>query len=191
MEGKIAAGLLALFLAGALAAALPALAQDAKPKAEAKAQEAPLLVPGQMVSAVFKIENADVRQVADVLQAFRRILGGTVQASPDLKVIAVSGPKELVAACEEAIKKLDVPPPPSRMVDLTFYLLTASRQASGGTGEVPSELDKVCEQLKTIAGFKSFKLVDTMALRVQEGRRAEQRGLLPARTPGGSEMPYE
>lgn len=177
----------------ALAAAtlLPAQDQKTPPPSAPKSEAAAPVAPEKMVNAVFQIKYANVTQLANVLQAFRRILGGTVLENPELRVIAVSGPKELVSACEEAIKKLDVPSPPSRNVDLTFYLLTASRQPSGAQGEVPPELDKVCEQLKSIAGFKSFKLLDTMIIRAQEGRKARQEGLLPPHGAGGSETPYE
>jgi hypothetical protein len=146
--------------------------------------------PESMANAVIPIQHADVKEVADVLRTFQGVLGGRVVPNPELRVIAVSGPKELVAACEEAIKKLDVPSKPARSVDLTFFLLIASRQAGGSSAEVPPDLERVCDQLKGVTGFKSFRLVDTMLLRAKEGSGAEQKGLLPTLTQGGNAKPY-
>ena len=145
--------------------------------------------PGSFSTAVIPVQYADVKNIADVLRTFKDVLGGKVVPNPDLRVIAVSGSKELVAACEEAVKKLDVPPKSARNLNLTFYLLVAVRQG-GGSGEVPADLQKVCDQLREATGFKSFQLVDTMMLRTKEGARADQMGALRAAAAGGSDRPY-
>ena len=65
---------------------------------------------------------------------------------------------ERMAAVEEAIKNLDVPAPPAKSIDLTAYLLVASRKSTEGAN-LPSELQEVVKQLKGVLNYQGFRLL--------------------------------
>ena len=99
------------------------------------------------------------------------------QSDPNVNYIAMRGPLEFVDAMEAAIKKLDVPPPAIRNIELTFNILAAGTQA--GTDTVPPDLAGVVQQLGKVFGLKSFRLLETAVLRGREGRPMESSGVLP------------
>ena len=106
------------------------------------------------------------------------IAAGKVDWQPDprMRLIGLSGPVELVNAVEEAIKKLDVPPPPERNVELTFHILAAGGQAP--SSPIPAELNGVVQQLGGVFGLKSFRLLETAVMRGREGRGVESSGVI-------------
>lgn len=161
------------------------------PAAQAPEPSAPAPRPESVATAVFTLRYADANKISDVLRPFREMLGGRITPNRDLHVISVSGPRELVDACEQAIRRLDVPSAPARNVDLTFFLLSASRQGTAGGQELPSDLAGVCAQLQGVTGYREFRLLDTLVIRAQEGRRAEQHGVLSSRAAGNRDQPYE
>jgi hypothetical protein len=95
-----------------------------------------------------------------------------------LRALSVRAPKEVLAAIEESLQRLDVPQPAAKNIDLNAYLLTASQQ--GATGNIPPELDPVVKQLKTIFNYHNFRLLGTLALRGRDGSGGSTNGVLPA-----------
>ncbi|MBI3951735.1 MAG: hypothetical protein HY314_14900 [Acidobacteria bacterium] len=126
------------------------------------------------VSKVFEIKYADVNNLAEILSVF----GVGLKPNRDLKVIAVSGRRELVAAAEEAIKRLDVPPPAVKNIELTVYLLVASEQAVSPNG-TPSELQGVINQLKGVVAYQHFRLLETLVIRSRDGESGHVSGVVP------------
>jgi Bacterial type II/III secretion system short domain len=112
---------------------------------------------------IFQVKYANVNQLARVFNAF----GAIINADPGLNVISVRAPKEVLAAIEESIQRLDVPPAASRNIDLTAYLLIGSMREAP-TDNPPSELDPVVKQLKAVFNYKGFRLLDTLVMRVRE-----------------------
>lgn len=110
------------------------------------------------------------------------------QADSQMKLIVMSGPGELVKALEEAIQKLDVPPPVEKNVELTFYMLLASAQPEGTV--VPPDLNGVAAQLRNVFGFKSLRVLETSVLRGREGRQLEAKGLVATSSKLAETAPY-
>src|SRR5260370_30046250 len=86
---------------------------------------------------MFQVKSADVGRLANLFRAF----GATVQPDSDLRALSVRAPKEVLAAIEESLQRLDVAQPPAKNVEINAYLLTASQQ--GITGNIPPDLDPV------------------------------------------------
>jgi hypothetical protein len=166
---RLCLGLLVVWLFGT---APISRAQEA-PKAEEKAQTAPEDTRNWPVK-MFQVKHANVHQLANVFKAF----GAIINADDELKVISVRAPKEVVAAIEEAIQRLDVPQPPAKNIQLDAYLLIASVQ--GSSGNVPADLQPVVKQLKNIFNYQDFRLLGTLSMRVRDAENGTVSGLLPS-----------
>src|SRR5215471_19975404 len=69
-----------------------------------------------------------------------------------LRLVQVRAPKELMPEIEEAIKKLDVPPPPAILtkgVELTGYVVVAMEPPDPQMQALPKTLEPVATQLKS------------------------------------------
>lgn len=136
------------------------------------------------VQKVLEIKYADVQRLANILQVF----GVRIQFDTNSKVISVSGDRASVQAFEDAVRRLDVPPPATKNIELTVYIVGASQQA-GKSGAAPAELDAVIKQLKSIFGLQSFRMLDTLAIRTRDGQGATSSSMArvsdnaPANTP--------
>lgn len=119
--------------------------------------------------------------VLDILSA------GKVRWRPDnnLKNIALHGPAELVEAMEAAIKKLDVPAPAAKNIELTFHMLLASPQ--GESAAISPELAGVVQQLRNVFGLKSIRVLETAVLRGREGTGGLTTGMMAP--PGKVDIP--
>jgi hypothetical protein len=101
-----------------------------------------------------------------------------VVLQPVLKVVQVRAPKELMAAIEEAIKTIDVPPPPpapvnppyvQKSVEITAYVLVAAERAVDPSWmPIPQALASVANQLKAILPNETLFLADTVVARGTE-----------------------
>jgi hypothetical protein len=81
-----------------------------------------------------------------------------------LRVLAVSAPPAVVAAIDETIKRLDVPPPPAKSVDVTGYILECSAK-SGEALTAPAELEGVVVQLKQTFSYAGCGLIQRLFTR--------------------------
>jgi len=162
--------------------AVPSFAQ----KADTGQAAPPTAGNEELVTRIFPIEYADIRDLANVIMIF----GGRVQAEPDLGVIGWTGPASMLPAVEAAIASLDVAPTPESNVELTIYFLVATR---GGAGRslVPAALDGVAVQLQEVFGYGSVQLIESTALRVRPGSRGDVNGFLPRRPGDSQEARYE
>jgi len=91
-----------------------------------------------------------------------------------------------MAAIEDAIKRLDVPAAAPKDIAMIVYLVVASEQAAPGDS-LPQELEPVIRHLKGLFPFKSFRMLDTLALRTQPGNKAAASGIINT---GGSDTTY-
>lgn len=132
------------------------------------------------ITRIFELKHRDVNSVAEVVGSF----GVRLRVSPRLGVMAVTGPPDVVTAVGEAIKRLDVPEPLPKNVELTVYLLAAMQQAA--PEGIPKELEAVVKQLKNLFSYQGFRMVDTMIVRVRDGQGAEANGAGPPLT--GSDL---
>jgi hypothetical protein len=147
-------------------------AQQAKETTKNEGATSAAAFSGKHVQRIFDVKFAHVDRLAETLRSF-----GPVYSNRDLKVITVSGSPELMAAVEDAIRRFDVPPPATKNIELTAYLLVASDQATSNT--LP-ELDSVVKQLKGIFGYQGFRMLDTMLVRCRDGGEGEAVGVAPS-----------
>ena len=114
---------------------------------------------------MFSVKNDIPTQNLRALCIFR------VEVVPQslLKVVQVRAPKELMAAIEDAMKRLDVPPPPRRGVELTAYVLVVAESPEPGLMPLPPQLEPVQKQLKDVLPRGNLYLADTMIARGADG----------------------
>jgi hypothetical protein len=155
-----------------LLATAPILRADEKKKTDEPAPAAVAETQHWPVK-LFQVKYANVYQLANLFRAF----GATVQPEGDLKVISVRAPKEVLAAIEESLQRLDVPQVPAKNVQLEAYLLTASGQ--GSSVNIPADLEPVIKQLKSVFNYQGFRLLGTMSLIGRDGTPGSVSGLLP------------
>lgn len=168
---------LALLMSPALAGAQerPEPKPEPKPAPEvAAAPEAMHVNPPGWVTEVFALKFAQPNDLVGVLRMF----SGRANYERDLKVVMWSGPKELAPAVEDVIKRLDVAPTPVPGIELTFYLLSGSKQ--GGTGAAPvPELGGVATQVQKLFGLSRLSLLETAVLRTRDGSQGRTEGVIP------------
>lgn len=141
----------------------------------AQGKETPQLArTGPQKTVVVEVKNGDVSRIGSVVSQ----LGASVRSDPTLRVIAVSGDLATVNSIEEAIKKLDVAPPPVRNVEVTLYLLYASAQEMPNA-TVPAGLESTVKELHNTFPYKSYRVLDTNILRARDGERGQSSGQLP------------
>jgi len=150
----------------------------------ALAQEKPAGPPQkELVPKVIPVKYADVNAVARALVGF-----GNIRAEPSARYLIVQGSPEMVAALEEAVKRLDIAPKPGLDVELTLYLIAASSQDTpvNPGEEPPKDLESTIKQLRGVFSYKNYRLVETLITRAQNEREIQMSGMLPKLGLGGS-----
>ncbi|HEU0121685.1 MAG TPA: secretin N-terminal domain-containing protein [Bryobacteraceae bacterium] len=141
----------------------------------------------EWTSRVVKINHLNIdtaRTVLDTLSAGRAKWNADERA----RLVIVTGPESVVNVIETAIKNLDVASPAAKNVDLVFYILAAGGEA--GNAALPADLAPVVQQLGNTFGLKSFRLLESAALRGYEGQEFSTSGLLNVPSPGGAKASY-
>ncbi len=151
----------------------PAMAQqpavEAKSSAPATSPEPPKRGPRPGdVQKVFVVKNGRVAELARVLSVFPAEISSVDRSG--LSVLAVSASPAVVAAIEETLKRLDIPAPPAKSVDVTGYILECSAKG-GETASAPSELQDVITQLKRTFGYSDCGLGQTLFARAGDRTR--------------------
>jgi hypothetical protein len=123
---------------------------------------------------IFPIKYVDAEELLRILMVFRANVNSS---RGSLRVLTVRAPKEIMPAIEDTIKRFDVPTV-GKTAELTIYVLMASDQQNPA-GAIPSVLQPVLNQLKTVLAYKSFELVDTLFARGNDGRDFRLSGSLP------------
>jgi Bacterial type II/III secretion system short domain len=192
------AGILSTLLKLALLLLLvTGLADAQKRRQEAPASPDEKAAPARDTSGdiikVVHVKYANVFAVSHLLDFFHV----QMKADSSLKVITIGGPPAKVAAVEEAIKQLDVPPPPTQNIHITVYLLMATRRPPGDTNfrpgdvtlppgqsgaQLPEDLREVVKQLQGVMDYHSFRLVHTLTLLTTVGGSARIEGMTPIAT---------
>jgi hypothetical protein len=154
--------------------AVAVLAAQEKQDKEARPVET-----GPRVQKIFQVKYANVENLWAVFSGIAK-----VQVNQSLRVLAVDGTPTAVAAIEEALKRLDVPPPPAQNVELIFHMILAKPAKDGS---LPSDLASVQRNLESLFGFKGFQLTETVVLRARDGQNVEAHGAAPNPNPNVSE----
>jgi len=121
------------------------------------------------------LKYADPRAIENVI----RVFGVSITSNEQMKVIALSGPKDKLTAAEEAIKQLDVPSAAQKNIEITVYFVAGSDRTSPGDqpgNPIPQELQGTVTQLKSSFPFKNYGLLDVLSLRARSGVGAETSG---------------
>jgi hypothetical protein len=175
--------ILSIFMAGL---AVPAMAQNdicaqgtqKETSDQARAEQLRLQAADQAVRQswairMFTVKNLEYRNNYSALCIFKI----EVVLQQQLKMVQVRAPKEMLPAIEEAIKTLDVPPPPSvppspqKNVEITAYILMSGQDVDPKWMPLPSELEGVAGQVKNILGNEKLYLADTAIARGLDGSR--------------------
>jgi len=78
-----------------------------------------------------------------------------------LHMLSVRAPQELMASIEDAVKRMDVPQPGPKSVELTVSILVASDKDES-LPPISASVKPVVDQLKTVLSYKQFYLLDTL-----------------------------
>ncbi|MBI2689265.1 MAG: hypothetical protein HYX27_23420 [Acidobacteria bacterium] len=106
----------------------------------------------------------------------------------NLRIIALSGPSDLVEAMDAAVKKLDVPASGPKNLEVIFHIITANSQP--GANSVSPDLNAVVQQLGTVFGLKSFRVLESAVMRGREGRSIESSGIIAIPVKGDGTPEY-
>src|SRR5450432_1580313 len=148
----------------ALLLAAPLMAQADAPKPQ----------PPERVQKLVALTYVDAQAIQNLIRMF----DVDVTVNGQMKVVALSGTKEHMAAAEEAIKQLDVPSAAQKNIELTVYFVAGSDQSGPGPlgNPIPQELQGTVTQLKSSFPFKNYGLLDVLSLRARSGVGAETVG---------------
>jgi hypothetical protein len=126
----------------------------------------------ETVQRLFILKYADPGQLSNLLKVF----DASITQNHELHALAVfSRSPEAMAAIEDAIKRLDVPPPPPQNIELTvYYLIGGDNEGTGNA--LPKDLDSVATQLKNAFPFKAYRLLDALELRTRNGQGGDGSG---------------
>lgn len=141
-----------------------------------------------MKNQIFEVHHRDPNRLEEVLTALgsgRR--GATIDASREFKTLTVRDFPENLVTIEAAIKRLDVPAPPSSDIELRLFVLLASPSPDGAVGELPAEIRGAAQQLQSAFGYKGFRLLTPIMQRSREGHApTRSAGEITASGIGGS-----
>jgi hypothetical protein len=126
------------------------------------------------IQKIVTLKYADPRAINNLLRSF----GIETQMDAGMKVIVLSGIKERVATAEDAIKQLDVPSSAQKNIELTIYFVAGTDQANPGGSAIPPDLQSTVATLKSTFPFKTYSLLDVLALRTRSGVGAQTSGEL-------------
>lgn len=151
-------------------ALLPLLAQD-KPAAPAASPEA-VIIPVKTLS------GDAFNRLARMLDIF----GVPYKADDQLRTIVAYGPKDKVAQMRAVVEQLDRPGSEAaigRNVDMTLTFLLCSTKPAAADRAAPADIEPVVRQLRAATPYKDITVLDSVPVRIQEGRESQQSGHLP------------
>lgn len=116
-------------------------------------------------------------RLAKMLEVF----GVPYKADDKLRTIVVYGPKDVVAQMRAVVEQLDRPGSEAaigRNIDMTLSFLICPAKEASAAQPVPPDLEPVARQLRAAGLCKDAALLDTLLLRLQEGKDAGQAAVL-------------
>lgn len=133
-------------------------------------------VAAQTQTRIFEMKHVTTGEVSTLLSAF----DARIRMSSDkARVLAVTATPETMSAIEQAIKRLDVPPPVPKNVELTLYMALAGDQIPD-SGKMPPELEPVAKQLRNVFPYKSYHLLESFQVRGRDGQTVDTSGVAPS-----------
>ena len=119
---------------------------------------------------LIQLKYVDANKVNGLLRSYAT--GVSIQSDDTLHTLALRGNPETVAAVEEAVKKLDVPPID---FELTVYLVSSSPQIGD---QLPEALAPTAKQLHGVFAYKGYQLLESFMLRGRDGQGASSEGTI-------------
>jgi len=120
----------------------------------------------QRTVTVRKLIQVKYVSASRVQNLLRNYTNASVEADDTMHIIAVRGNDDMVAAFEEAVKKLDVAP---LDFELTVYLISATTQPGD---HLPDALASTAKQLHGVFAYRGYDLLDSFVLRGRDGQGA-------------------
>lgn len=138
----------------------------------ALAQDAP-------VQRTIEVKFADSNRMVNLLrQAYATKPPLAITNDATFHLIFLSGPEKLVTEAESMIKKYDVAP---ANIELTVYMVSGTSDPKAPpSDDVPSDLSPTVKQLHGLFPYKSYRVLQSFALRVREGKDGRDSGTLKA-----------
>lgn len=154
--------------------AFPAAAQQDPGKG---ATEITTIESGKPRTVIQQTSFVDVRDLAEILN----LLDIGVRIDAEQQAVVLRGSDDELDTALKLIESLDKPPAASLSIELTVFILGASKETSA-TAELPADLEAVVGQLRELFGYRSFELFDTLFLRVRDGSSGRLRGYIAERS---------
>jgi len=120
----------------------------------------------------------DVRDLAELLG----LLDVAVRIDVEHQAIVLRGHDSELDTAIKLIEALDEPPAPSLSIELTVFIVGASKEKSDAAA-LPSDLEAVVARLGDLFGYRDFELLDTIFLRVRDGSGAQVESFLNEENP--------
>jgi len=141
---------------------------------EQKAPPAETQVSGSNVVKVFTVKPANLERIG---RTVRMVVGdGNVTWDNATATLVVRTTAVLMPAVEQVAKQLDIAVPRAPNIELTFYILQATKEPQPDATALPAGLRPAIAQLKSIFFYQGFRLLDTALIRARSGENAEASG---------------
>ena len=162
----------ALVVFAAVLAACGLWAQEKSPN-EAESLVTQAMRAQQTVIRIYQV-NPDNRE--RILKTLQSIVGANVTADAQTNVVVVKTSPDLAPALDELVKRLDVTTPKPENIDLTFYVVQATKEPAADAGPFPPQLQSALNQIHAIFPYRSFRLLDTLFARCLTDRVVDMTG---------------
>ena len=113
------------------------------------------------VRKLIQVKYVSASRVQNLLRSYTNV---SVDSDDNMHIIAVRGNDDMVAAYEEAVKKLDVAP---LDFELTVYLISATPQPGDHLSDA---LASTAKQLHGVFAYKGYDLLESFVLRGRDGQ---------------------
>jgi hypothetical protein len=121
------------------------------------------------VRKLIQVKYVSASRVQNLLRSYTNV---SVDSDDNMHIIAVRGNDDMVAAYEEAVKKLDVAP---LDFELTVYLISATTQPGD---QLPDALASTAKQLHGVFAYKGYQLLESFVLRGRDGQGGSADGTI-------------
>lgn len=151
-----------------LAMSSTALAQQSTAQPQ-PSPESPARAAG-LRNRVFEIKHRDPENLLSVVRLLGSGMGGAnMSVNNEFSTLTVRDFPENIATIEEAIRRLDVPVPPTPGIEFHVHILIATNAAGATQNPFPTEVSDVIRQLQSTLSYKNYSLMTSAVLRTKEG----------------------
>ena len=137
----------------------------------------------QQTVKVFTVKPANVERINRILKT---VVGesGSVALDPASSTLVVTASPAAMPTIAQVVAELDATSPSTKNVELTLYILEATKESSPDSGPIPAELQPAIAQIKSVFAYQGFRLLDTTFIRTRSGESADANG--QAQVPNGT-----